>query len=172
MRRVIASCIIVLACLGLYGAITRGFGVTEITTKTPQVQAATSVRFEPSGNEFVDAINRVRVANGVEPLVIDNELMRIANNRVDDMQNKQYYAHTNPDGLTYDAYFDGLPTYSCENLNLSETADSAATIQDWLRSSTHRDCLLNARVKTVGVAQINYLSDNETFITAIILASN
>lgn len=117
----------------------------------PQV-AARQISIQPSGDEFIDAVNRARSNYGVSLIVKDSQLAKIAGFRAEDMKSRRYYAHTTPDGLTYAAYFENQVGNSCENLNLTESTSFSATINDWLDSLSHRDCLLDSRFKHAGYA--------------------
>ncbi len=119
-------------------------------------------------DEMINIINQVRLENNQSRITMDNELTEIAVTRSEDMKTRQYYAHTNPDGLTYNAYFQGSKGYSCENLNLLETDDIATTISSWMGSPDHKECLLDERLSFVGYSTID-IGDNR-YVTALILS--
>ena len=163
----------VLAGLGFVFAIAvaHGFGVTEITEKSPQVAASTSDRYYDSGNSFVNDLNRLRLTSGVGVVSIDDSLTQIAQIRAQDMSKRLYYAHKNPDGLTYDAYFQTLPDYSCENLNLTSSTRSIDTIKNWYDSAEHQQCMLNNKVSKVGIDTQPFDDSIGTYIYVMILGS-
>ena len=152
-------------------AVNAGFGVTETTEKSPQVAASTSDRYFDSGNSFVNDLNRLRLASGVGVVSVDESLTRLAQIRAQDMSERSYYAHKNPDGLTYDAYFQSLPSYSCENLNLIVSLSDADTLKAWYDSAEHRQCMLDNRVSKVGIYTQLFDDFTDTYVYVMILGS-
>lgn len=113
-----------------------------------------------TGNVLVDEINKIRFANSLPSVTLDQSLSNIASDRTEDMTKNNYYAHKGSDG----AYFNDLMNkagikydFACENLDLSFSGDNASQyIEDWMNSTKgHRECLLNDKVKKVGVSVAN-----------------
>lgn len=107
-------------------------------------------------NEILKLVNSERKKHGLKELVSDPDLTAVAQERVNDMVQNQYYAHLNLQGKFYYQLFaaHGFKTgYSCENLDVEFTLDERQYIDDWLLSTKgHRECLLNIDVTKAGYA--------------------
>lgn len=109
--------------------------------------------------------NKDRVVAGVGQLTLNSQLSNAAAAKAADMFANQYWAHTSPQGRDpwsfivaagYNYLFAG------ENL-ARDFGDSAAVVNAWMNSPTHRDNLLNPRYKEVGFAVVNgKYGDHET----------
>lgn len=165
--------------LGMYVllslAVVAGFGEHETqSVHTPQVAAAQVIR---TSTPLLDEINRVRAQHGRSQLTLEASLQKVANIRVTDMVNQQYYAHRSPDGNLYSDYLADsrvLPSYSCENLQLDSDDSPQKAVQAWLESSDgHRDCLLDERLTYAGLQTATYnaeLAGEEIALTHIVVA--
>ena len=99
--------------------------------------------------EVVELVNKERAAKGLEPLTMDQELLKVANLRSAEV--KFYFSHTRPDGSDC---FTAIPkTYkmSCgENIAIGQ--DSAADVmKSWMTSTGHRENILGTKYKSIGV---------------------
>ncbi len=119
----------------------------------------------PIAESIAEAINRLRVATGVEPLVIDDGLTRIAFARSADMVVRGYLSHEDPlDGsnlpyrLLTDAGYGGLlgENVFASQADLEDLVDEA--VDGWLRSPTHRATAMDPSFHFTGVG---VLSDGE-----------
>lgn len=167
MRSVGFTLAFAVVVVGFVVAVAHGFGVSEYETVTPQVAGASTTRELPTTG-LLAAVNNSRIAAGVNPIEEDAELMQVAKMRLSDMITRQYYAHENPEGRTYDYFLESFQKYSCENLDLTRDNSETVVIRDWLASSAgHRQCLLNSSADVAGFAAGEY-ADN--YLTVLILA--
>lgn len=144
----------------------------ETKNQVPEVAGVSTFNYQKTGDEFIDSINQIRVESGVKPLVLSDDLVKVADLRNTDMVNRKYYSHTNPDGLTFNAYFQTDHGYSCENLNLSESITALDSVKAWLDSdSGHRECVLNESVSFIGYSHSEVKDLTGSYITTLILAS-
>jgi uncharacterized protein YkwD len=129
--------------------------------RKPQVLAAQSSNFETAGhlpnpNTLFLLGNQERFNRGLPTLRANGELEQLASQRAQDMIQRHYYGHKNPDGLFYFDYFrtDTFKnTFNCENLNLQFTDNPEVFIQAWLESNAgHRECMLHPELTDVGYA--------------------
>ena len=144
-------------------------------------QTTNSIDTTAKAGTLHEAANEQRAHEGLARLAMSPALMKLAQQRADDMVANNYYAHKNSKGQSFVELLqtDGvnLPGYACENLNLSTTIEPKATIQTWLASTSgHRECLLSPNVKYVGYAT-SYLrgvsydnGQNASYISVLILA--
>lgn len=114
----------------------------------------------PDAQEMLELVNQERAKVGVAPLRLDERLNASAQEKADDMQNRDYYDHKSPDGIEgYSLVFKHMPNrcrYASENLAKVSTADgkignSRFTIDNWMRSTKgHREAILDAKYSLVG----------------------
>lgn len=135
--------------------------VTNAATATPVVAGVSTERvmthIPESEQSVTTTINEARVASGQSKLVEDTRLNALAQARVVDMVSRGYYAHTTPDGTDF---ADMLTTYglsattpSCENLLLTASTNPATMTREWLASSSHEKCMLDADNVRIGVSE-------------------
>ncbi len=99
-------------------------------------------------------INKYRIRNGLEPLIWDQNLYRIALQHSEDMRDRSFFSHVNPDNETP---FDrlnrcGVFYYrAAENLALGQ--DSPELVFSlWLRSPAHKRNILSSLYEYHAVA--------------------
>lgn len=123
------------------------------------VKGTTTFRSEtgvPDPNETLSLVNAYRQANGLNLLVADPILSRIAEERAGDMSSRLYYSHKNPDGINFFQTMEDegiAPQYACENLALESSMEEKDYVESWQYSrSGHNECLLNQSVTRAGYA--------------------
>lgn len=105
--------------------------------------------------ELLDEVNRRRSEAGVAPLEYSPELEASAQQKCEDMVNRHYYDHIDPDGKQgYEIAMEklGREGYFSENLNSRlELDDSAQNVFDsWWTSTPHREAALDPRYILTG----------------------
>ena len=114
----------------------------------------------PDAQEILELVNKERTKVGVAPLKLDERLNASAQEKADDMQNRDYYDHKSPDGIEgYSLVFKHMPNrcrYASENLAKVSSADgkvgnSRFTIDNWMHSTKgYREAILDAKYSLVG----------------------
>ena len=114
----------------------------------------------PDAQEMLELVNQERAKVGVAPLRLDERLNASAQEKADDMQNRDYSDHKSPDSIeVYSLVFKHMQNrcrYASENLAKVSTADgkignSRFTIDNWMRSTKgHREAILDAKYSLVG----------------------
>ena len=99
--------------------------------------------------ETVRLVNEERAKYGLQSLEISEKLMSTAREKAEDMVNKDYYSHTDPDG-----YNMARDLKIAENINIGTGAKS--NMFDWLNSKGHRENILNPNYKYIGVGSAEY----------------
>lgn len=94
--------------------------------------------------EVVKLVNEERAKYGLEPLQIDEDLMKSARAKSEDMATRDYYDHIDPDG-----YFIYKDYAKAENIGARTTPKEA--VESWLNSKGHSDNILNPNYKYIGV---------------------
>ena len=141
----------VLLAQGLYNGVTSGNILgTEAQVTTAGLLAAT---------------NSARVEQGEKPLANNTQLAEAAKLKVRNMFDKQYWAHTAPDGTAPWHWFGKVGyAYADAGENLAKNfTTSDSTVSAWLASPTHRANVLKAEYQDVGFAVMSgMLGDKPT----------
>ncbi|HEX8228891.1 MAG TPA: CvpA family protein [Chloroflexia bacterium] len=112
---------------------------------------------DPSTEEAMLAlVNRERVAHGLEPLVMDSELVLVARAHADDMFKRGYFAHDTPEGTDPFQRMDAANIQyrlAGENLALAPTLDIAHN--GLMNSPGHRANILKDGFRKVGIGVLD-----------------
>ncbi|WP_455359264.1 CAP domain-containing protein [Streptomyces sp. SYSU K21746] len=97
-------------------------------------------------------VNQERAQAGCRPLKADPELAGLAGDFSEDMAERGFFDHTDPDGATpWDrAAKAGVTGLGAENIARGQ-ADAKAVMDGWMNSPGHRANILNCDYKTLGV---------------------
>jgi len=103
----------------------------------------------------VEQTNIQRTQNGLASLLVNAQLIAMAQAKVDDMFVKQYFAHESPIGegpndLAKSAGYEYIVVG--ENLALGNFKDDAALVDAWMNSPGHRENILNSKYTEIGIA--------------------
>ncbi|MBX0305717.1 CAP domain-containing protein [Haloarcula salinisoli] len=138
-------------------------------------------------------INERRTANGLEPIAYDPALASIAEDHSQDMIDRNFFAHENPDGDDFADRYDqagydcrvatGGGTYATGGENIAQTwwdeqisttqgsvrydteAELAAGIvNQWVNSTGHRENILTDHWESEGIG-IAFTDDDEVLVT-------
>jgi hypothetical protein len=92
--------------------------------------------------------------DNLPPLQVSPLLAKVAQEKVNDMVVKNYFAHTSPAGLSPWYWFENVGynfTYAGENLAV-DFSDSQDVTSAWLNSPEHRANILNVDFTQIGIA--------------------
>ena len=109
-----------------------------------------------TGNRLVELMNQSRTENGLSPLAINNKLNESAYLKAQDILEKNYFAHTSPQGVSPWYWFKQANYgyhYAGENLAIDFT-DAETLYKAWLDSPSHRANILNPKYKEVGIVAL------------------
>jgi uncharacterized protein YkwD len=103
--------------------------------------------------EFVDLMNAHRASVGCAPLVWHDGTARVAKRHSEDMVERSFFDHTNPDGESpFDRLRNAGITWTRAGENIAAGyADAAAVLQGWLASPGHRANIENCAYTHHGV---------------------
>ncbi len=137
---------------------------------TNGITVAANVKNQPMIDEIVDLINAERNRNGLKNVVIDKNLQKVAQIKVEDMMEKKYFSHTSPEGLDLSAWMGKSDyAYSYAGENLARGYDNPKKlVVAWMDSFGHRQNILNKRFEDIGIGIIegNYRGKETVFIAA------
>ena len=102
---------------------------------------------------LVGAMNRERVARGLQPLRVNSRLSLAAGDRIEDMFEKRYFDHVAPDGTQPFTWADKRGyRYSLIGENLAVGYRSATSVVDgWMNSPGHRRNILTSGFDEIGI---------------------
>lgn len=125
---------------------------------TPQKPAAPPAPAKPSADEtaaeaeVLALVNQERANVGCRPVTADPGLATLAGDFSADMAERDFFAHTDPDGATpWDrAEKAGIQDLGGENIARGQ-ANAQSVMDAWMNSPGHRANILNCDYKTLGV---------------------
>lgn len=128
-----------------------------VATASRATQAAAPVAAaapaDPSVEGQVLALtNQERAKAGCGPLVADSRLATLARAFSADMRDRNFFSHTNPDGVDpfQRAQAAGITNMRAENIAMGQP-DPASVMTAWMNSAGHRANILNCSLRTLGV---------------------
>jgi uncharacterized protein YkwD len=129
---------------------------------------------QAESREVFEAINAYRLANGLEPLAWSDRLADFAQHRADDMLERNYFSHHDPD--TGAMLLAELRTFVTVGENLYQITGAAVplmrrisgqVVEGWRESTSHNELMLDRRMEQAGVA----LARSRTRIVVVLVAS-
>jgi uncharacterized protein YkwD len=119
----------------------------------PAARTTAAPPADPSAEGQVLAlVNQERAAAGCAPVVADAPLAAVARAHSADMRDRDFFSHTNPEGLSpFDrAERAGISYSRAENIAYGQR-DAAAVMEAWMNSSGHRANILDCGLTKLGV---------------------
>ena len=106
---------------------------------------------DPAEAEVLALVNAERTANGCAALAWDEPLAQVARLHSADMAARDYFDHTNPEGLSpFDRAAAAGTSASAENIAAGQQS-AAEAMASWMASPGHRDNILNCGLTRLGV---------------------
>jgi hypothetical protein len=111
--------------------------------------------------QLLENTNEVRAREGRKPLILSEKLSKAAENKAKYMFEKNYWAHTSPEGVEPWVFIlDQKYDYSFAGENLARNFYYSREVVDaWMKSPTHRENLLSNNYDEVGFAVVNGVLD-------------
>jgi uncharacterized protein YkwD len=109
-----------------------------------------------SPQEVIRLTNAQRATGGLAPLTENGTLNGAAIAKGNDMLAKGYWAHFSPDGTSPWSFFLSFGykyRYAGENL-ARDFGDAGSAVSAWMASPTHRDNIMNAKYKEIGIGVV------------------
>ena len=122
-----------------------------------------------STSEVITLANKARANSNLAPLIENETLSRAAKAKAKDMIENDYFAHTSPKGVNpwYWMKKEGYEyKYAGENLAINYTSAKDQHTA-WMKSSSHRDNILNGNYKEIGVAVVEGKIDGESSLVTV-----
>jgi len=138
-------------------------GIKQETEEKPEIEENVPETDENISQEQTNAsafekrvlelVNEERAARGLSALKWSNELSNVARAHSKDMHDRGFFSHTSPDGKSP---FDRIKaagisySYAAENIAAGQSTPEAV-VEGWMNSKGHRENILNANLKYLGV---------------------
>jgi uncharacterized YkwD family protein len=123
------------------------------TAEEKQTTEAASGTLSQYERQVVELTNQERAKNGLPALKIDTELSKVAREKSNDMQAKNYFSHTSP---TYGSPFDMMKQFGIdyraagENIAMGQRTPEEV-VKAWMNSEGHRKNILSSNFTHIGV---------------------
>ena len=103
-------------------------------------------------DRVVALVNQNRADAGCGPLQVESHLVAAAQEHSSDMAARDYFAHTTPEGATFDERIKtaGYPLPGAENIARGQK-NAEQVMKDWMNSAGHKANILNCQLKVIGV---------------------
>jgi uncharacterized protein YkwD len=127
--------------------------ITPVPSSTPAPPTPTSDGSREG--QVVALVNDERAKAGCAPITSDSRLAMAAQVHSADMSRRNYFAHTTPEGMTFDQRIKmaGYARPGAENIAKGSTT-AAQTMSMWMNSSGHRANILNCNLTKIGVGVV------------------
>jgi uncharacterized protein YkwD len=110
---------------------------------------------DPEVRLFIRLVNEYRESIGCEALVVDLRAQTVAQAHSEDMYERRYVAHVNPEGASFtDRLRRAGLSFSAAAENIAQTAEGGREVLDlWLASPPHRVNIQNCAFTRHGVGR-------------------
>lgn len=158
-KNVVSIAIIAVAIFSLV------FSLNSFVTRHPDLLSAVIT------GVLVDLTNSNRLSQNLDPLTSNPILASAAQLKANDMAEKNYFAHTSPEGRTPWYWFtksDYQFLYAGENLAVN-FADSEDVVRAWMNSEGHRANILSDKFSEIGIAMApgKYNGQNSIYVVQL-----
>lgn len=125
-------------------------------TPKPEPTPAPTAGLTADEQQMVNLVNQERTKNGLEPLKVDMQLVKLARMKSQDMIDKNYFSHTSP---TYGSPFDMMKnngvSYRIAGENLAGASSVTTAHTNLMNSEGHRKNILNSSFNHIGIGIVN-----------------
>ncbi len=123
------------------------------TSEAPPPSTKAAARIAPStAAQVIALVNDERAQAGCKALTEESHLTKAAQDYSDDMSARNFFSHTNPEGVTFDQRIKnaGYSKPGAENIAKGQTS-AAQVMGAWMNSEGHRANILNCSLTKIGV---------------------
>lgn len=107
-----------------------------------------------TSNQLIKLTNQSRESNNLPPLEVNEKLNQSAYLKAQDILEKNYFAHTSPQGITPWYWFKQVAynyNYAGENLAI-DFLSAESLYKAWVNSSSHKANILSDKYNEIGIA--------------------
>jgi len=122
-----------------------------------------------TSSNLVNLTNQERISLGLNALKISDKLVRAAEEKARDMLNKNYFAHTSPEGTTPWHWLEKNGyNYIAAGENLAKNFnDSKFLHKAWMNSPSHKENITNNKYQEIGIAVVEGIVDGKKIVIAV-----
>lgn len=132
------------------------------TTTTPSKPSSGSV--SAAQQQALSLLNADRAKNGLPALKLNSQLTRLAGDYAQDMINRNFFSHYNPEGQSpFDRMNEYGISYSHAGENLAINSSVAGAEAAFMNSSGHRANILNSSYTEVGIG-VRYDANGSVYV--------
>lgn len=149
---------------------------TNTTTTTPPATTPSTTNSSSASGLTADEtkafqlLNADRAANGLPALKVNMSLVRLAENYAQDMINRKYFSHYNPEGQSpFDRMKQAGISYRYAGENLAINTNVTTAEKAFMNSSGHRANILSPNYTEVGVG-VRYDSTGSAYVVQEFIA--
>lgn len=145
------------AAVGLIALLSSRGGSTDVpssntTTVTPAKTSASTASAAAAEKTAFDLLNADRAKNGLQPLKLNSQLTALGGDYAQDMINRNFFDHTNPEGQTpFDRMQKAGISYVTAGENIAINKDVNAAEVAFMNSAGHKANILNTTYTEVGI---------------------
>jgi uncharacterized protein YkwD len=131
-------------------------------------RAITVVNGDIQRDSLLLLTNAARASAGAGTLILDTRLTAFAHAHARDMAERNYFSHTTPEGKTFAQRLQdaGLSGFSAGE-NIAGNSSAQGAVQAWLNSPGHRQNMLNASFRRLGVGVYRTLTSPYTYYVQV-----
>lgn len=125
---------------------------TSSSSSSSQTSPASTGNVAADEQKAVSLMNADRRAQGLSDLKVDSRLTSLAEKYAQDMVNRNFFSHTNPEGQSpFDRMKQAGISYSAAGENIAINQNVAAAETAFMNSAGHRANILNTTYADVGI---------------------
>lgn len=119
-------------------------------------QSRTNKNLKELEFELLDLVNKERKSAGLKLFIMDASLQRVARSHSSDMEKRNFFSHTNPDG---ESPFDRMKKAGINYMKAAENVAYNSSVKEihksLMDSPGHRKNLLNPQLGMIGIGIVN-----------------
>ena len=127
-------------------------GDASVSAKSASTASVTSAGTVADKKTAFDLLNADRAQNGLAPLKLNSQLTTLGDNYAQDMIDRNFFSHTNPEGQSpFDRMKQAGISYNTAGENLAINTNVTTAEQAFMKSSGHKANILNTSYTEVGI---------------------
>lgn len=139
------------------------------TNETPITSDEYSFNLTQSEQEMINLINAERTKNGLTPYEVDQEIMRVARIKAEDIVDNQYFGHESPIyGSPFDMLKDFQVTYTSAGENIAGNSTVYKAHTSLMYSPGHKNNILNQDFNKIGTGIVDDPRYGKVFVQIFI----
>ena len=138
-------------------------GPGRMASAAPQIAALTDGRWRL---DMLGRLNVIRSSHNLNPLRMDDRLNKAAQLHSDDMADRDFFDHQNPEGARMTDRADAFGYHwrlILENIAAGQR-NAAEAVDGWMKSTGHRAAILNAKGRDTGMGY-SFRADDRGAVT-------